>query len=322
MNTKLVYSGSPHIRSNSSTRRIMLDVVIALIPACVMGVIWFGLRAWLWLALTVISAVVFEFLFNIVINKKSFLQCVREFDLTSVVTGMLLGMNLSVCVEWYVCVLGSAFAIIVVKMLFGGTGRNLFNPAIAGRIFLLLSFTSMTKYMAVGDVFGELTIAAGATPLTELYTSGVANASLLDMFIGRIPGTIGETSAAALILGGIYLVIRKVIDFKLPLIYIGVTGLLTVAFYGFDFGMFLPSILGGGLMLGAIFMATDYVTTPNTKLGNIIYFVLLGALTAVLRWYKSSECVSYAIMIMNMTVPLFDRYIVNKPFGAHDKKKA
>lgn len=321
---KLTFSGSPHIRGNSTTSKIMIDVCIALLPACIVGCVFFGWYALLVLMISLLSAVAAEFAYNLTINKKSFRSCVESFDFTSCVTGLLIGMNMPPQIDWYVPLLSSVFAIVVVKMLFGGTGKNLFNPAIAGRIFAFLSFSAaMTK--ASNFASGSIVLQAGATPLTEFLNNGtLGETTLLQMFLGNIPGCIGETSAWALLIGGIYLAVRKVIDIKLPLIMIAAAGLTCVVINGFDFGVFLPNILGGGLVLGAVFMATDYVTTPNTKTGKLIYFLLLGILVGVLRYSKTSdkiEAVSFAILIMNITVPLFDRYIVNRPFGYVKKKK-
>lgn len=331
---KLVYSASPHIKAPRTTKHIMIDVCIALLPATIVGIVFFGFDALLVMAVSVLSAVLAEFLYKVCFMKKgkSFKEKLKEscteFDYTSLVTGMLIGMNMPPKVYWYIPILASFFAIIIVKMLFGGTGKNIVNPAIAGRIFVFLSFASI---MASGGFvepivngsgdFMNTVITAGATPLTSMLDELIMPDNMA-LFLGNVAGTIGETSALALLVGGIYLVIRKVIDFKWPLIYIAVTGVasvLTMAIIGktstVDFGLFLPSILSGGLMLGAIFMATDYTTTPNTTWGNVIYFVALGLITAILRCNNGTEVVSFAIMLMNLTVPLIDKYIVPKPFG-------
>lgn len=316
---KLIYSGSPHIRGKSSTKRIMIDVLIALLPACITGVCFFGPRALLVLASSVVSAVASEFAYNLLINRKSFKNCAEEFDFTSVVTGLLLGMNLAPAIDWYVPVLSAIFAVVVVKMMFGGTGKNLFNPAIAGRVFAFISFSAaMTK--AANFASGSIVLPeSGATPLTQLLNNGnIGDYTLLQMFLGNTPGCIGETSALAILAGGLYLVVRGVIDIRYPLLYLGSLGLISVCFAGFDFSVFLPSILGGGAMLCAFFMATDYVTTPDTVKGNVIYFIALGILTGILRYSKTSdkiEAVSFALMMMNITVPLIDKFVVNKPFG-------
>lgn len=318
---KLVLGGSPHIKSKISTASIMIDVCIALIPAIVVGIVIFGLNALLIVALSVLTCVACEIIYKLLF-KKSFKECMHEFDFTSVVTGLLIGMNMPVHVELYIPVIAGIFAIVIVKMIFGGTGNNLVNPAIAGRIFVFLSFGSMaTGWLVPQLVDGSFNtvLLTGATPLTSMLTegwTGMDGTMLMDAFLGFTAGCIGETSAAALLLGGLYLSIKKVINPILPVIYIIVTGLVTVMLFGFDFSYFLPSILTGGLMLGAIFMATDYTTTPNTFSANLIYFACLGIFTAILRKATGIEVVSFVILLMSITVPLFDKYIVLKPFGS------
>ncbi len=356
--SNFVYSSSPHIKSPRTTRRIMIDVCIALLPACIAGCILMGTASpatpelgwmsFMHLAICCITAVASEWIY-LLCCKKSFKQIINEFDFTSLVTGLLIGMNLYPTSKWYVGIFASIFAIVVVKMLFGGTGKNLVNPAIAGRIFAFIAFGAafggVMGYMGPGDKTWALdspignggSVTAGATPLQTLfnadYTSTLTN---LDLFLGTgVAGCIGETCKLALIVGGIYLVIRGVLNFRWPLVYIATTGVVSVIIAWIDnvqalpnvnsvmigeafkdaIGIFLPSILSGGLILGAIFMATDYVTTPNTKLGNYIYFVLLGVLTAVLRKAVRGEAVSFAILLMNILVPLFDLVFRRRPFG-------
>ena len=339
-----VYSSSPHIKSKSTTKRIMIDVCIALLPACIMGCVYFGWNALLILAISCLSAVVSEWLF-LLCCKKKFAEIIREFDFTSLVTGMLIGMNMYATSKWYAAVLASVFAIVIVKMLFGGTGKNIVNPAIAGRIFAFIAFGAAfggtfcvnPEQTSVSQIDITHTFQAGATPLAALYNPNLQNSlSNWDLLLGTgVQGCIGEVCKLALIVGGIYLIVRGVLNFRWPLVYIVVTGLVSViiawidgckaldtvtaSFVGVEFtkawGTFLPSILSGGLILGAIFMATDYVTTPNTKLGNYIYFVLLGVLTAVMRRAVKGEAVSFVIMLMNLLVPLFDLYIRRRPFG-------
>lgn len=314
------YSNSPHIKSGNSTRKIMLNVCIALLPACIVGVVYFGLKALLILALSVISAIGAEVVY-LLICKKPFKTIIKEFDCSSVVTGLLLGMILSSNVEWYVPVLSAIFAIVVVKMLFGGVGKNVVNPAITGRIFAFMAFGSVLSGWLTPFTDDPI---SGATTLTGfLETGSFGDVNLLHMFLGyNMAGCIGETCKLALILGGLYLVIRGIIDFKWPLIYVAVTGLMTVCLNGFNFGVFLPSILSGGLILGAIFMATDYTTSPNTTLGNIIYFIFLGVITAVLRNATKIEVVSFAILLGNLIVPLIDKFIYPRAFGYRKKKEA
>ncbi len=327
----LAYSSSPHVKGPRTTRGIMIDVCIALLPAAIMGVIYFGLYALAILALSVISAVASEFIY-LLIAGKTFKQILKGFDFTSCVTGLLIGMCIGSQAPLYVPVLGSVFAIIVVKMLFGGTGKNLVNPAITGRIFVFMSFTALLTGGWIAPSIGLIGGGAitnpetGATVLTNSFDSvygGLLSVSNLNLLLGTgIAGCIGETCKVALILGGIYLAIRGVINIIYPAIYIAITGLFTVALGGFDFALFLPSILSGGLMLGAIFMATDYTTTPNTTLGNVIYFIALGLLTAGLRMATGIEVVSFAILLMNLFVPLIDKFIINRPFGFIKQKTA
>lgn len=320
----LICSPSPHVKSNNSTRRIMQRVCIALLPACVMGVVYFGLKGLLILSLALVSAVASEFVFLLCSGKK-FKEIADGFDFSSCVTGLLVGMTIGSNYPWYAPILGSVFAVVVVKMMFGGTGKNLVNPAIAGRIFVFMSFQSVVGawlYPSIGPVSGTSGVQTSATVLEELLKGFGATASNWDLFLGTgIRGCIGETCKVALLLGGIYLAVRKVINPVYPIIYIAVEGLFAVCLAGFDFGVFLPSVLSGGLILGAIFMATDYVTTPNTKLGNVIYFVMLGLLTAGLRAATKMETVSFAILLMNLIVPLIDKFIVQRPFGYVRAKK-
>jgi RnfABCDGE-type electron transport complex D subunit len=317
---KLVYSNSPHVKVNSSTRRVMAEVAIALLPACVAGVIFFGVSSLLVLVLATVAAVAAEVVYSLCC-KKTIQTIIAEFDFSSVVTGLLVGMNMYADSRWYVPVLCSIFAIVIVKMLFGGTGKNVVNPAIAGRVFGTIAFGpallgTMAALPSI-DVIANSNFLAGATPLSALFGGSVSSlGNPIDLLLGTgVAGTIGETCKIALIIGGAYLCIRGILNFRWPLVYMLVTGLVTVMLNGFNFAYFLPSILSGGLVLGAIFMATDYVTSPVTKVGNYIYFVLLGIMTAVLRNALKSEVVSYVILLGNLVVPLIDRYIVRKPFG-------
>lgn len=318
------FSSSPHVKTPLTTKKIMLNVCIALIPAIVMGIIYFGLYAILLVVLSVVSAVISEFVFDLIVGKKpkEFLQ---SFDFSSCVTGLLLAMCLGTNYPWYAPVLGSIFAIIPVKMIFGGTGKNVVNPAIAGRIFIFISFQAMVTAWAVpsiSSVMGIETPSTGATTLVNMLDVGAVNLSNWDLLLGTgLRGCIGETCKVALLLGGIYLAIRGIINPFYPLIYIVTEGLFAVVFAGFNFSLFLPSILSGGLMLGAIFMATDYTTTPNTTIGNIVYFIFLGLITAILRMATKMEVVSFCILLGNLIVPLIDKFIINKPFGFYKNKK-
>lgn len=311
MNQKLLnVSSSPHVRDNSSTRKIMLDVCIALLPACGFGVYNFGIRALLVLAVAVISCVFFEFLYEYLMHKP-----ITIGDLSAVVTGLLIGMNMPHTIPLWMVVLGSAFAIIIVKQLFGGLGQNFMNPALAARCFLLISFAGkMTSFTYDGIT--------GATPLALLKTGEAVN--ILDMFIGRTAGVIGETSVIAILIGGIYLIIKKVIKPIIPLVYIGVFSVFVLIFgpESFDFNYLLAHLCGGGLMLGAFFMATDYVTSPVSNLGKIIFGVILGLLTGLFRIFgNSAEGVSYAIIFSNLLVPIIDKISVPRAFGVVKEKQ-
>ena len=316
-NNTLTYSSSPHVKKPTSTRAIMIDVCIALLPACIMGIIYFGLNALLLLLISVASAILSEYFYLLVIGKTT-RQIVKEFDFTSCVTGLLIGMSIGVNYPLYAPIFGSAFAIVVVKMLFGGTGKNLVNPAVTGRIFIFISFQTV-----VGSwILPSSGVTTGATVLADALSGNFASISNLDLLLGvGVAGCIGETCKLALIIGGIYLAIRGVINIVYPAIYIAVAGLFAVLLNGFNFEYFLPTILSGGLMLGAIFMATDYTTTPNTTKGNIIYFICLGLLTTGLRFATQMETVSFAILLMNLFVPLIDKFVINRPFGYKKKVK-
>ena len=323
MENRLTYSYSPHIKSDSSVRRIMADVCIALLPALITGVIYFGFNALLLTAISVFSATASEFLF-LIIRGKTLSETARQFDFSSVVTGLLIAFSIGTNYPWYAPVFGSAFAVIVVKMLFGGTGKNLVNPAVTGRIFIFISFqwaVGAWSIPFINSVFAN-TANASATAVTQITAGNPFPYSVLDAFLGTgMIGCIGETCKPALLLGLLYLSLRKVINPLFPALYIAVCGLTAVCISGFDFSLFLPSVLSGGLFLGAIFMATDYVTTPNTFKGNVLYFILLGIVTAVLRFATKMETVSFAILLMNLTVPLIDKFVLNRPFGSVSRKK-
>ena len=299
------FSSSPHVKAPRTTKEIMIHVCIALMPASIMGVIFFGLKALLLLSLSLTSAVLSEFIYLLIAGKKPE-EIIKEFDFTSCVTGLLIGLSIGSQSPWYVPILASIFAIIVVKMLFGGTGKNLVNPAVTGRIFAFMSFTSVMASGWAVPLIGSINNATslnpttGATVLTDIYSNGLLpSLSNWDLFLGTgLSGCIGETCKLALIVGGIYLAILGIINIGYPIIYIAVAGLFAVVLNGFNFEFFLPSILSGGLILGAIFMATDYTTTPNTTLGNVIYFVVLGLVTTGLRQATGIEVVSFAILLL------------------------
>ncbi len=327
MKEKLNVSASPHIRSRETTAVIMRDVMIALAPAALFGVYQFGLRALVILALSVTSCVLAEYIYKRLMKIPG-----GGYECSAMVTGLLLGMNLPAGVPYWIPVLGGVFAIIVVKMLFGGLGQNFMNPALAARCFLLLSAGKTMTAFAVEKIEAGnaaqliLSGAAGldglssATPLAAIRAG--ESVSLFDMFFGFTGGTIGETSAFLLLLGAAYLLVRRVISIRIPAAYL----LSFVVFmglfgeYGFDAEYLAMQLCGGGLMLGAFFMATDYVTSPITKNGKLIFGIFLGVLTGIFRVYGgSAEGVSYAIITGNILVPLIEKVTFPKSFGKGGK---
>ena len=310
-------SSSPHIRSKVTSGNIMLMVVIALLPATAFGVYNFGLPALIMMVSTTAAAVLTEYIYEKLMHKK-----VTIGDFSAVVTGMLLGLNMPPTAPWWMGALGSVFAILIVKQLFGGLGQNFMNPALGARCFLLLSFTGpMTSFVYDG--------VTGPTPLSYVKSGALDQVNTMDMLIGTIPGTIGETSVIAIIIGAIFLILMGVIDLRIPGTYI-VTFVIFVGIFGHvahpEIGFFDPPYLtahlcGGGLMLGAWFMATDYVTSPITKKGQYLYGICLGVLTGLFRIFGgSAEGVSYAIIISNLLVPLIERVTLPKPFGKGGEK--
>ena len=306
-------SVSPHIRDKSSTRKIMIDVCIALVPTLAFGVWHFGINALFVILSSVLSCVVSEAVFELIIKKP-----ITVFDFSAVVTGLILALNMPPNIAWWVPAVGGVFAIVIVKMLFGGIGQNIMNPALAARCFLLISFASRMTDFSVDGV-------SSATPLAVLKSGG--SVDLLDAFLGFKTGCIGEVSILAILIGAAYLLIRKVISIRIPAVYILSTALFIFLFTLATTGMptwqfMLGELLTGGLMAGAFFMATDYTTSPITKWGQVIYAVLIGFLTAVFRVLGSSaEGVSYAIIISNLFVPIIEKITVPKPFGVKKKKK-
>ena len=304
-------SSSPHVRDNSSTRRIMLDVCIALLPACIFGIVNFGMRALAVLVVSVITCVVSEYLFEHFMHRP-----ITVGDLSAVVTGLLLGMNMPHTIPLWIVMLGSVFAIIVVKQLFGGLGQNFMNPALAARCFLLISFAGrMTSFTYDG--------VTGATPLALLKSGESVN--VLSMFLGTTAGVIGETSTVAILVGALYLIIRKVITSLIPMVYLAVFSVFILLFggHGFDMTYLAAELCGGGLMLGAFFMATDYVTSPVNTVGRIVYGIILGILTGLFRIFgNSAEGVSYAIIFSNILVPLIEKLTVPRAFGVVREKKS
>ena len=312
---KLKMSSSPHIRSKVTSSNIMLYVTIALLPASAFGVWNFGVSALVMLICTTASAVLTEYIYEKLMHKK-----ITVNDFSAVVTGLLLGLNMPPSAPWWMGVLGGVFAILIVKQLFGGLGQNFMNPALGARCFLLISFTSqMTTFVYDG--------VTGPTPLAQLKSGEVVDS--MSMLLGRIPGTIGETSVIAVIIGAIFLILMGIIDLRIPgtyiasfVVFIGIFGHFANPDVGFSDPQYITAHLcGGGLMLGAWFMATDYVTSPITKKGQIVYGMLLGILTGLFRLFGgSAEGVSYAIIIGNLIVPLIERVTFPKPFGKGGEK--
>ncbi len=307
MNGNLTLSVSPHIRSGRTTSGIMRDVIIALLPVTLAGCIIFGWRSLLVILVCVASCVGFEALFNLIIKKDQTIN-----DLSAAVTGLLLALNLSANVPLWQCVVGSLFAIVVAKGLFGGLGANPVNPAVTARVFMLIAFDSMAKYTqpVVVDTV------SGATPLT----SGEVTGSLMDIFLGLMGGAIGETCSLALLIGLAYLLIRKVISWHIPVTFIGSVFVLTMLMEGFDMTQTVGFVLSGGLFIGAIFMATDYVTSPATAWGKVIFGLGCGLITYLIRYFGTyPEGVSFAILLMNILTPYIDTWTKHKVFGTGGK---
>ena len=325
---KLIATSSPHIRGNETTRSIMLDVIIAMLPALAYGCFWFGLRALTLTCAGIISCVFWEWLYRFLMKKP---QSVG--DLSAVVTGMLLGLVCPVNTAYWQVAVGAFFAIVVAKQLYGGIGKNFINPALAGRAFMVASWASVmganwldptqSKY----PVLGKVDFVTGATPLSCMKGDDIAASfktltetySLGDMFLGKTGGCVGEVCALALIAGGVWLIARKVINWHTPVAYIGTVAVLTFLFPrgGADsLQWMLYSVTGGGLMLGAFFMATDYATSPVTKTGQLIYGIGCGVFTVFIRYFGSyNEGVCYSIMVMNCCTALIDKYVRPTRFG-------
>lgn len=304
MSDQMRVSSNPHIRSKVSTDKIMLCVVIALLPATCFGVYNFGIRALYVVLVSVAASVLTELIYELLLRKK-----ITVLDMSAVITGLLLGLNMPVSIPLYIPAIGSIFAILVVKMLFGGLGQNFMNPALAGRCFLIISFpAAMTNFNC--DAY------SGATPLASLKAGETVD--VYNMIIGKISGTIGETSMVAIIIGACFLLLLGVIDLRIPGSYI-VTFVLFISVFGrhgIDPYYISANLAGGGLMLGAFFMATDYVTRPVTKKGQYVFGIVLGLLTGIFRVFgASAEGVSYAIIIGNLLVPIIEKCTYPKAFG-------
>ena len=308
MSTLKKLTVSPHIHCGRSTRSIMLDVLISLLPATVAGTVIFGLRSLLVVAACVISCVGFEWLFFNLLRKK---DCTID-DLSAAVTGLLLALNLPANIPLWQCVVGSAFAIIIVKGLFGGLGKNLVNPAITARVFMLVAFGSMaTAAFPVDSV-------ASATPLAD----PTAMPSLMTLFLGTHGGAIGETCAAALLLGGVYLLARRVISWHIPVVFAGTVFVFSLFMEGLDVTRALAMVLSGGLLIGAFFMATDYVTSPSTAWGKVLFALGAGLLTCTIRYFGNyPEGVSFAILFMNILTPYISKWTRSKVFGTGGANK-
>ena len=310
MNENYNISSSPHIRSKVTTGSIMLYVIIALLPATIFGVYTFGVPALFVVLITTASAVLTEYIYQKLMKKK-----VTIGDFSAALTGLLLALNLPAEAPWWMCVLGSVFAILIVKQVFGGLGQNFMNPALGARCFLLISFTGrMTNFVYDG--------VTGATPLALLKAGESVN--LMDMLIGNEAGTIGETSVIAILIGAMFLIAMGIIDLRIPGTYLASFVVFIVLFggRGLDLTYITAHLCGGGLMLGAWFMATDYVTSPITKSGQIIYGICLGVLTGLFRLFGgSAEGVSYAIIISNLLVPLIEKVTLPKAFGKGGEKR-
>ena len=308
MNNDLILSVSPHIRSNITTRRIMLDVVISLLPAAIAGTLIFGIRSLAVIAVCVASAVISEYLFNKAAKKPNTIT-----DLSAVVTGLLLSLNLPANTPLWQAAVGAAFAIIFVKCVFGGIGQNFANPAITARIFMLVAFGSMSSAAFPKNIDAV----SSATPLAVLQNGG--EVKITDLILGTRGGSIGETCTVALIIGGLYLIFRKFISWHTPVIFVATVFLFTFAVKGDAFTA-LEYTLSGGLFIGAIFMATDYATTPVTKWGKVIFGIGAGLLTVLIRlWGVYPEGVSFAILLMNILTPYIDKWTAKKPFGGEIK---
>ena len=331
-NLKLIATSNPHIRSNETTRSIMLDVIIAMLPALAFAIFNFGLRALTLTAVSVVACIFWEWLYRKLMKKPQSMG-----DLSCVVTGMLLAFVCPVHMPYWMIIIGDFFAIVVVKQLFGGIGKNFLNPALAGRAVLLASYAgTMTSWVdpAAGKaaiIGSNADVVTTATPLAIMKTGDfaelMATYGVDKMFIGQIPGSLGEVSAVALLIGGAYLIWRKVINWQTPVAYIATVAVLTFLFpkQGTGLEWMLYSVFGGGLFLGAFFMATDYATSPVTKKGQLIFGIGCGLFTVLIRYFGSyNEGVCYSIMVMNLLVALIDKYTKPTRFGVvkSDKKEA
>ncbi len=346
MDNSIVVSTPPHVKSKRTTRGIMIDVCIALAPAAIAGCVFFGWQALLIILMSVFACAATEFVYYFILNKGFAHKCadakavclrfIKQFDFTSVVTGLILALILPTTDKWYEVfyevIIGAIFAIAITKMLFGGTGKNLVNPAAAGRVFMFISFSVVTYVTCNIDYVGDSgVLETGATNLSTLLGANASSTEgLLDLFLGTgIKGCIGETSALALLIGYVYLSARQVIKWWQPLLFVAVFGFTAVLMsgfsyesgYKFDIELFLPHVLSGGVLFGAIFMFTDYSTSPKGVYGQLFYYVVAALLVAILRYFTKAEITSFVILLMNLVVPLIDKYFIRKPFGYKKAKK-
>lgn len=326
MSELLNVSASPHVRSSASTKSIMRDVAIALVPAAAVGIYNFGVNALLLIVATIATCVLTEYLYQKLMKKPILVG-----DYSAVVTGLLLALNLPPELPIWIAIIGGVFAILIVKQLFGGLGQNFMNPALAARCFLMISFTGKMTSFTYDSVTSATPLAllkngdkaASVASILAAGDNGINGTTLLRMFTGTIGGTIGETSVIAILIGAIYLLVKKIISWRIPVIYIATFAVFVVLFggRGLDPMYLAAQLCGGGLMLGAFFMATDYVTSPITPMGQIVFAVMLGCLTGIFRLFGgSAEGVSYAIIICNLFVPLIEKFTIPKPFGKESVK--
>lgn len=316
----LTVSPSPHQHSRVRVPRMMLDVIIALLPAYIFGVVWFGLRALLVGAVSVLACVLAEFVFEKILRRP-----VTIMDGSAAVTGLLIAMNVPVSIGIGMLIVADVFAMVLVKGLFGGLGKNIVNPALAARVFLFVSFPSaMASFACPSDILGADAVTT-ATPLAQIKEAGsVEGIELIDLLIGKTGGCIGEVSALLLLLGGVYLLCRRVISWQIPTAYLGTVALFALLFTRAGGGLMMVPIelLSGGLMLGALFMATDYATSPVTPIGRLVFGVLCGLITVFIRYFGAyPEGVSFAILISNLLVFYIDRFTKPTPFGGGKKAK-